>query len=155
MAAPTVPDWGIRTPSAVRDELAAIARARLFGQARHEAMLVAVSWALYDGRAPISGVELAATEHNTRVESDAALFVAHCGHAPRAEQWAALGHVNPPRVAAGDTAEWGYGVWRVLAWLLAATTAVPPTEDTSRWPGGRLPDAQRLEVGSAVATRWS
>lgn len=149
MAAPTVPDWGIRTPSAVRDELGAIARARLSGQPRHEAMLVALSWALYDGRAPISGVPLPATQHNTRVECDAALFVAHRGFAPRAEQWTALGHPNPPRVAAGDTAEWGYGVWRVLAWLLGDIDAVPPTEDTSRWP--RLPEAQRLEVASLWA----
>jgi hypothetical protein len=152
MAAPTVPDWGVRTPSAVSDELGAIAVARLAGQPRHEAMLTAMSWALYEGRAPISGVDLPATEHNTRVECDGALFVAHCGHAPRAEQWTSLGHPNPPRVAAGDTAEWGYGVWRVLAWLLGDCAAVPPTEDTSRWP--RLPQAQRQEIGSAVAARW-
>jgi hypothetical protein len=154
MATVTVPAWVTRSAGDVAEQFDAIGLARSAGRERHEAMLAAMSWALYGGGGPISGGTWPSTEASACAEADAALFVAYCGRAPRAEQWTALGHPNPPRVAAGDTAEWGYGAWRVLAWLLGDTPAAPPTEDTARWPG-RLPEAQRLEVGSAVAARWS
>jgi hypothetical protein len=154
MAAVTVPDWVTRSAGDVAEQFDAIGQARFAGRERHEAMLAAMSWALYGGGGPISGSTWPSYA-TARVEADAALFVAHRGHAPRAEQWTALGHPSPPRMSAGDTAEWGYGTWRVLAWLLGDTPAAPPTEDTARWPGGRLPDAQRLEVDSAFATRWA
>jgi len=153
MAVVTVPDWVTRSAGDVAEQFDAIGLARSAGCERHEAMLAAMSWALNGGGGPISGTTWSSSDTSARVEADAALFVAHCGYAPRAEHWTALGHPNPPRRSAGDAPEWAYGVWRVLSWLLGDTPAVPPTEDTSRW--ARLPKAQRLEISSAVAARWS
>lgn len=153
MGTTTIPDWVTRTSGDVAEQFAAIGRARSAGRERYEAMLAALDWALYGGGAPISGTSWPSTGGSARVECDAALFVAHCGHAPSAAQWQSLGNQHPPRYTAGDTAEWGYGVYRVLSWLLGDTPAVPPTEDVSLWPG-RLPEAQLLEVGAAVAARW-
>lgn len=114
-------------------------------------MITALTWALYGGGAPISGLHKASTEDVARIESDAALLVAARGRGLRAEEWQQLGYDEAPRYTVGDTAEYAYGVWRVFAWLLGDIQAAPPVEDTSRWP--RLPPAVRAEVEHAIRVR--
>lgn len=143
--------WAVRTRSAVSDQATLIGSARVAAhRQRHEAMVEALAWASgWSPGAPISGVRWPADAASVRVECDAALLVALYHHAPTPGQWAWLGHPNPPRIAPGDTAEWGYGVWRVLAWMLGDIDAPPPTEDVTRWPSA-LPDRQQAEVASAA-----
>lgn len=156
MGTTTVPTWvGLRVTAAdLTDQMGAIGGMRATGQQRYVAMLEALSWAIaWSSRAPISGTPWLAKAGSVRVEADAALFVAHYHHAPNPNQWDWLGHPNPPLFTPGDTAEWGYGVWRVLGWLLGDLDTPPPVDDVTRWPT-LLPAPEQSEVAAAARRRW-
>jgi len=111
----------------------------------------ALWWVLGAGSCPISGLKFPSADTTARIECEAALYIASSGNVPTAVQWKWFGHDDPPRITVGDTQEWAYGVWRVLAWLLGDIDAAPPTEDVSRWPW--LPPAVKAEVRHAALLR--
>ena len=157
MSLATAPTWVHPdvTALAIADTMGRVGQLRATtGHPRYGAMVEAMSWAMgWSPAAPMSGVRWPAKAGSVRVESDAGLLVAHYHHAPTVGQWDWLGHPMVPVHAPGDTAEWGYGVWRVLGWLLGDVVAAPPTDDVTRWPSA-LPGAEQTEVAAAARTRW-
>ena len=121
---------------------------------RHEAMLLAFEWVLHGAPAPISGQSADATGQRARVERDAAVFVARACRAPTPAEWRTLGNDAPPRITAGDTPEWAYGSWRVLAWLLGERATPPITAEDDARPGGAwnvLPSEIYAELAAVPA----
>lgn len=150
MPTTTAPTWAARTTEQIQNCLAAL-DGGLSAPSRYQAAAMALDWALSDdGYLPISGTLGPATEHNARVQYHAALFVAVNDRAPTRAEWAALDNPAPPRVTMGDTAEWGWGVWRALGWLLGEHDQPPPPRNGDTRPWHVLPPEARAEVHAAA-----
>jgi hypothetical protein len=155
MTSPAALDWV--APALVQVHIWEGLAARVRGagkQPRHEAMLMTFEWVLHGGVTPIGGLQCPADDMSVRNERWAALLVATYDRSLTADEWRTAGRDPAPRVTVGDTAEWGYGVWRILAWLLGERLDVPvDLADGHRraQPWEVLPTVARAEIEHARA----